>query len=580
VKLCLDVRVVGADNETVRRLGPIFVLTAALVVATPVAASAAPPPNLPAEIPTLLFDVSSNAVRPPGFTTNANQAIAVAKTSRTMQALHRREHPLSIFVKVWLGGGPHYWYIAFGYHKAIVAEVDVSPRGRLLHTWTGPLAIAPYARGGYALMFASWWVAVPFSVLFLLPFLDPRRLRRMLHLDALVILSFFVSFALFEDLHLEAAVWMVYPPLVYLLIRMLRIGRGGGAGGGRLAPLLSTKVLLGGLLTLVAARIALSLANGNVTDVGVASVIGAHRITHGLPLYYANAGHGDTYGPIAYLAYMPFELLWPWHGVWDYVPAAHAAAITFDLVTIVGLVALGRRLRPGADGRRLGLALGWAWAACPFTLLVLIQHTNDGLIAMLTVLSLLVFASPVARGAMLGLAAAAKFSPAALLPLFAGRDRRGLKGALVCAASFVIVVVLAIGLYLPPGGLSEFYNHTLGFQLNRPDVFSPWALHPSLDPIKTVLEGAALLLAGLLAFVPRERSMAQVCALAAAVTIAVQLPAVHWFYFYIMWFMPFVLVALLARPSTPETNGDEPEGEDPQETAADGQLRAPALAGV
>src|ERR1019366_3875963 len=104
------------------------------------------------------------------------------------------------------------------------------------------------------------------------------------------------------------------------------------------------------------------------------------------------------------------------------------ASVVFDLVTILGLLALGRRLKPGREGRRLGLALGWAWAACPFTLLGLLMHTNDGLIAMLSVLSLLVFSSPSARGAVLGLAAAAKFSPAALLPLFASDRERGVEG--------------------------------------------------------------------------------------------------------------------------------------------------------
>ena len=44
----------------------------------------------------------------------------------------------------------------------------------------------------------------------------------------------------------------------------------------------------------------------------------------------------------------------------------------------------------------------------------------------------------------------------------------------------------------------------------------------------------------------RPAPLAQVSALAAALTIAVQLPALHWFYFYIVWFMPFVLVAVLA----------------------------------
>ena len=42
------------------------------------------------------------------------------------------------------------------------------------------------------------------------------------------------------------------------------------------------------------------------------------------------------------------------------------------------------------------------------------------------------------------------------------------------------------------------------------------------------------------------RSTAQVSALAAALVIAVQLPAVHWFYLYIVWFVPLVLVAVLA----------------------------------
>ena len=30
-------------------------------------------------------------------------------------------------------------------------------------------------------------------------------------------------------------------------------------------------------------------------------------------------------------------------------------------------------------------------------------------------------------------------------------------------------------------------------------------------------------------------------------TIALQLPAVHWFYFYIIWFVPFAAVAFLGH---------------------------------
>jgi hypothetical protein len=66
-----------------------------------------------------------------------------------------------------------------------------------------------------------------------------------------------------------------------------------------------------------------------------------------------------------------------------------------------------------------------------------------------------------------------------------------------------------------------------------------------------VLEGLAVLLAAAVGLIPRRRSLPQVCALAAAVTIAVQLPATHWFYYYVVWFMPFVLVALLGRQPAP-----------------------------
>jgi hypothetical protein len=61
-----------------------------------------------------------------------------------------------------------------------------------------------------------------------------------------------------------------------------------------------------------------------------------------------------------------------------------------------------------------------------------------------------------------------------------------------------------------------------------------------------VLKLGAAGLAALLAFVPRRREPRQVVALAAAVMIAVQLPAVHWFYFYLVWIAPLVLAAVMS----------------------------------
>jgi hypothetical protein len=507
-----------------------------------------------------MASVQSNCTVPLHFTTSAGQAIKVAESSHTLQVLHSRLHPLHVVPFVWRGTHP-YWYVIFSYHGKIAGDAAVSPAGKLMGAWTGPQALAPYTHGQQASILDTPWVVVPFCLLFLLAFLDPRRLHRMAHLDALAILAFLVSYELFSHGVLEPAVWLAYPPLIYLLARLAKLGFSRGASRGRLAPLLSLRTLLIGLPVLLGARIALSLLGHQEIDVGYESVIGAFRILHHLPLYYNDPNHGDTYGPITYLVYVPFDLIFPWTGSLSNLHAADAAAIVFDLGTVVGLILLGRRLREGREGTRLGLILAWAWAACPFTVIGLIVHTNDGLIAMLSVFMLLALARPAVSGMLLGLATAAKFSPAGLLPLLAAPRQRGRRGALMCAAAFAGVVALAIYAWLPPGGFSYFWQRTIEFQMNRVDVFSPWALHHSLHPIQLLLEAVAVGLVALVAFVPRERGLVRTCALAGAVTIAIQLPATHWFYYYILWFLPFALVAMLA--------GERPVSEQPAQPGTD-----------
>jgi hypothetical protein len=526
------------------------------------------PASVGAGVALPIYAVTRTNWTPPGFSSTGAQAIAAAERDPEMLTLHARLHPMDVISKVWLGRS---WLIDFYYRGKLKAEVVLSKTAHVQNVWTGPQAVAPYARGDFAVPFGHWWVLVPFSLLFLLPFLDLRRLLRWRLFDGLAVLSLLISYLLFDHATFAPAVWLVYPPLLYLLGRMLWLGGIRFRRDGRTKPPAATAsgsvltrvplgYLAGGLALLVIARLVLSFLDKTVVDVGYASVIGADRIAHGQSLYFASAAHGDTYGPIAYLAYLPFERLWPWHGAWDYLTSAHVASAAFDLITIGGLIALGRRFRDGAAGLRLGLVFAWAWAACPFTLLALMMHTNDGLVAMLSVLSLVAFSSPAGRGIVLGLAAAAKFAPAALLGLYAGPEW-GLKRAATCIVSFAVVVAAAVGLYLPPGGVSEFYRHTIGFQLNRSDVFSIWALHPGLDPLKIVIEAGAILLAALVTFVPKRRSLTQVAALAAAVTVGLQLPAVHWFYYFAVWFIPFVVIAVLS---------DEPEADAP--SPADGAI--------
>jgi uncharacterized membrane protein len=306
---------------------------------------------------------------------------------------------------------------------------------------------------------------------------------------------------------------------------------------------------------LLAGRIALNVEPSKVADVGFASVVGADRIQHNEVLYTDNDIHGDTYGPVNYVAYVPFEMLFPTDGTWDTVPAAHAAAITFDTLIVLLLVLWARRFRRGPGGTLLAAGLAFAWLAYPYTGYVLLANTNDTLVAVLLLAAFIALRSAPLRGALLGAAAAAKFAPAVLVPLLATGKRRSAREWLLFGAAFAAVALVSVLVYLPPGGFREFWNTTIGFQLTRESPFSIWGQHPSLDPLATGVTVAVAALAVAVAVVPRQRSQIQVAALIAAVLIAFQLTVVHWFYFYIVWFAPFVLIALFSPLSTRERGG-------------------------
>jgi hypothetical protein len=308
------------------------------------------------------------------------------------------------------------------------------------------------------------------------------------------------------------------------------------------------------------------VADSNVIDVGYAGVIGGDRIADGHELYgegfSGDVERGDTYGPVNYLLYVPFEQALPWSGRWDDLPAAHGAAIAFDLLALGGLLLLGRRLRPGRDGTALGVALGYAWVAYPYTAFVLESNSNDTLVAVACVGALLAAtlardrASAAWSAVAIALGAAAKFVTAALVPLFARRS------PLVFAAALALVLALVVAPFVPDGGLRELYDRTLGYQASRPSPFSIWGQVDSLGWLQDVVKVAAAALALIAAFLPRRPDLRQTAALGAAILIAVELTATHWFYLYVVWFVPFAFVALFAAHG--RTLADRREEREPE----------------
>ena len=145
----------------------------------------------------------------------------------------------------------------------------------------------------------------------------------MRHLDLAVLMAFGVSVAFFNDANIDVSVPLAYPLLVYLLARMLWIGLRRGRRRDPLRLMVPASWLVIGLLFLVGFRIGLNVADSNVIDVGYAGVIGADRLADGDRLYGGfpkDNEHGDTYGPVTYAAYVPFEQVLPWSGRWDDCP--------------------------------------------------------------------------------------------------------------------------------------------------------------------------------------------------------------------------------------------------------------------
>jgi hypothetical protein len=89
----------------------------------------------------------------------------------------------------------------------------------------------------------------------------------------------------------------------------------------------------------------------------------------------------------------------------------------------------------------------------------------------------------------------------------------------------------------------------------RTSPFSIWGLYGGLEWLQVLATLAAGGLALAVAVVPRRRDEITVAALGAAVLIALQLSVAHWFYLYLVWFLPLLLVALLARPGITAAGG-------------------------
>jgi hypothetical protein len=502
-----------------------------------------------AVVPGTPVQVLSLTKPPAGYRMTAGEVLAIARRDPRVTTELRR-HPLAQPYE-YTKGAPTWqvsWFSATRPSRELMQVYIDDDTGVVTQVWTGFQVAWTMARGypgAFGRRVNAWYIWLPLCALFVAPFLPWRRRPTLLHLDLLMLLGFSISLAFFNHAAIGLSVPLVYPFLIYLMVRMLALAFGRGRPREPLTIAVPFQWLAIATVFLMAFRIGLNILNSNVIDVGYAGVIGADKLIHGHALYGGwptDNLYGDTYGPVSYYFYVPFRLIFGWSGTWDSLPAAHAASIFFDLATLGGLIVLGRRLR----GNALAAILAYAWAAYPFTLYAMNSNTNDSLVAALLVAALLVITSAPGRGVAAALAGMTKFAPFALAPLLMrGTDEhpreRSLAAYVIAFGATVFVVMLPVVL---KGDLHAFWTDSIVYQSNRMTPFSVWGLWGGLGGLQRLLQGAVIGLAVLVAFYPERRGVVEVAALSAAVVIALQLTVTYWLYPYIVWFLPGVLVAL------------------------------------
>ena len=504
------------------------------------------------------------------------------------------------------------WTVKLWWGKAgEIAEGRVDDAsGVVLEAWTGPQVAWKMGRG-YPGAFGGTWINKPwlwgtFCLVFLLGLADFRRPLSVRNLDLLILLSPTVSLWYFNHGNIFTAVPLFYPALAWVVARGVWIGATGRGSRARL--LWPAWVLLAAAVFLAGFRTMQNIETSNVIDVGYSGVIGAERIVNGeapwgnfpveeklKPCGPSDAAgeireriqtngrcesanpQGDTYGPVAYEAYIPGYLTLGWSGKWDDLPAAHFTSIAFDLLSMLGLWLVGRRF----GGLQLAAALAFAWVAYPFTQYASSSNTNDTVMPCLLIFGFWLASSPVGRGVFGALAGWTKFAALIVAPLwltYPGRRpswRFAAGFAAATAAAFSVVL-------LEPSPLHElrvFWHRTVTWQVGRDSPFSLWDWRqyyarglPDLHLLQRALQ--VLLVVGSLAVavLPRRKSPLQLAALTAALLAGFELVLTYWLYTYIPWFFPFAAIAVLAPAAVvrAEVDAENPQLEQPQLAPAAG----------
>ncbi|HXI21527.1 MAG TPA: hypothetical protein VNH46_10600, partial [Gemmatimonadales bacterium] len=421
--------------------------------------------------------------------------------------------------------------------------------------------------------------------------------RRNLALVALLLLSPLLAHSYahggFVQKHLEALFTLIFLLTAGYAAWGLVLSRRTRAAPWR--PNLS-RVQLRGLLLFVLAYNVITVLGRFPDDAGYYTNLGAQRWMETGKIPYADYklrgpdapafGAAATYGPLLYVAHMPFQLvLGLRHNPADAepegqdyrIPAVPATQLTCLTFWLIGLMALYRVLRRMA-GEETALAGVILYAGSPYIAgmgsaktviggLAYISHIAPSAV---TLAAFALMGEPLLSGLLLAVGVGVLFYPAFMFPAWfgwylfrrRGAGRFALGFGVGCLAIIGLVLVFSRGLQGETAA-QAFERSTVEHQEGTTareygaSHFSFWGTHPALAEVwqRPLTRGSSIFkptfllfvgFCGLTFFLARGRSQAQLAGLTAAVAAAVQLWKTHATGTYVAWYLPFLLLALLA----------------------------------
>ena len=365
------------------------------------------------------------------------------------------------------------------------------------------------------------------------------------------------------------------------------------------APNLPHRLLVWLALVLFAGNAMLALGR-RPDDAGKFTNLGAKRFLETGLLPYGDSmlrgGASATYGPLMYLAHVPFQLVLPASSPHaearqvaqdpqdgrtarrPYVRPPNLATkltlLMFHLAGVIALVFIGQKLAGPAVG--WGLACLYAGSAYVLGLggerffitgMTYISHIAP---AAVTLLAFAALQRPFLAGSLLAAATGVLFYPAFFFPAWFGYlFWQNKKNSARFLTGFLVVLLLVVGFVwlktqAPEGEsvLQVVYESTVGHQEAGTGYgasnFGFWGTHPRLAAFwqSPLLPGWHLLKPSFIVFsvllvasffLARGRTLPQLALLTAAVAIAIQLWKSHAGGTYVEWYYPFLLIGLFTQ---------------------------------